>query len=141
MMDLSMTRGEIEEYLSQPIIARLGTMGKDGYPNVHPLWFIYEDGELIISTMKGSAKIRNIEGNPKAAVAIDTADESQTKGVLFRGKAELVEDESKEITRKILLKYLGTPDHPMYQRIIQMPRTVIKIRPKKTHSWDFAKMQ
>jgi len=139
-LDLSMSKEEIEEYLSEPLIVRLATIGKDGYPTVHPMWFIYEGGEIIIGTMTGTVKTKNIENNQKVGVVIDTAGETGTKGVIFRGKAELVEDETREITKKILLRYIGTTDDPMYQQIIQMPRTLIKIRPEKTCSWDFSKM-
>lgn len=139
-MDLSMSKEEIERYLSEPLVARIATIGKDGYPNVHPMWFIYEGGEIIMGTMSGTAKTKNIRDNQKVGVVIDTAGETETKGVIFRGKADLVEDETKEMTKKILLRYLGTTDDPMYQQLIQMPRTLIKIRPEKTISWDFSKM-
>ncbi len=139
-MDLSMSKEEIEKYLSQPLVARLATIGKDGYPNVHPMWFIYEGGEIIIGTGTGTVKTKNVRDNQKVGVVIDTAGETEMKGVIFRGKAELVEDETKEMTKKIILRYLGTTDDPMYQQLIQMPRTLIKIRPEKTYSWDFSKM-
>ena len=136
-MDISMTEKELEEYLSQPIFARIATIGKNNLPNIHPVWFIYEHGTVMISTAKDAAKIRNIRRNPNIAILIDTVEEAP-KGVVFRGQTELVEEDTLEITKRILLKYL-TPDNPIYQQIIQIPRIIIKLRPEKTFSWDESK--
>jgi hypothetical protein len=61
--------------------------------------------------------------------------------VVFRGSAELVNEGVMETAKKIVLKYLGNTDDPMYQRLIDIPRTIIKLRPEKTVSWDYAKMK
>lgn len=139
-MDLSMTKGEIEEFLSGNLIARISTIGKDGYPIVHPMWFLHEDGLIVFTTPKYAVKLKNIRRNPKAAVAIDIAGD-ETKGVVFRGTAELVEEGAREKAKKILLKYLGDQDDPMYKRLIEIPRTIIRFRPEKTLSWDYGKMR
>lgn len=136
MMDDSMSKEELGQYLSQPIIARLATIGKDGYPNVHPLWFLYQNEEIIISTGKDTTKTKNIKANPNVGIIIDTVEETGLKAVIFRGKADLIDDETKETTKKVLLKYLGTEDDPMFQMLINMPRTIIKIKPEKIVSWD-----
>jgi Pyridoxamine 5'-phosphate oxidase len=35
---------DVEQFLSQPLVARLAVTGKDGYPTVRPVWFLFEDG-------------------------------------------------------------------------------------------------
>lgn len=132
-----MSEGELNEFLSQPLIARIATIGKNDLPNVHPVWFLYEEGTIMISTGKDSAKVRNIQRNPNIAVVIDTAEEDANKGVVSRGKAELVE--SDELSKKILLKYLS-PDDPKFHQLAQIPRVVIKLKPEKTFSWDSSKI-
>jgi nitroimidazol reductase NimA-like FMN-containing flavoprotein (pyridoxamine 5'-phosphate oxidase superfamily) len=47
--DVAMTPEEIDEFLSGRWIARLATLGKDGYPHVAPFWY-YWDGECVISS-------------------------------------------------------------------------------------------
>ncbi len=132
-----MSGDELNDFLSQPLIARIATIGKNDLPNVHPVWFFCEEGTIMISTGKDSAKVRNIQRNPNVAVVIDTAEEDANEGVVFRGKAELVE--SDELSKKILLKYLS-PDDSKYHQLAQIPRVVIKLKPEKTFSWDSSKI-
>ncbi|RMF90311.1 MAG: hypothetical protein D6733_04220 [Methanobacteriota archaeon] len=140
-MDMSMTEEELEEYLSQPIIARIATVGKSGRPSIAPVWFIYEEGTLVISTGRDSAKIRNIKANRTVAVAIDTTEGGfQSKGVIMRGPAEVEEEGSTEVAKRIYLKYLGSLEHPMAQQLLSMPRATIRLRPERIISWDYKKM-
>jgi PPOX class probable F420-dependent enzyme len=140
-MDISMTQKELEEFLSKPILARIATVGKNSAPHIAPVWFMYENGALIISTGRDAAKIKNIKRNPAVAVCIDTTEGGfQSRGVILRGKAELVEKDTLEITKKIYKKYLDNLDNPMAKQLLQMPRTVIKLKPQKIFSWDYSKM-
>ena len=43
---------------------RLGTVGKDGFPQVTPVWFLYEDGVFYITTAGDGSK-RTICVNPE----------------------------------------------------------------------------
>lgn len=141
-MDISMTQKELGEFLSKPILARIATVGKNSAPHIAPMWFVYENGTLIISTGRDAAKIKNIKNNPAVAVSIDTTEGGfQSGGVILRGKAELVEKDTLEITKKIYKKYLGSLDNPMAKQLLQLPRTVIKLKPQKIFSWDYAKMR
>lgn len=137
-----MTQKELEEFLSKPILARIATVGKNCTPYIAPVWFIYEDGAIIISTRKDSTKTRNIKNNPAVAIAIDTTDgESLNRGAIFRGKAELVEKDTLEIVKKSCKKYLGSLDHPIAKQLLQVKEAiVIKLKPQKTISWDSSKM-
>lgn len=141
-MDISMTQKELEEFLFKPILARIATVGKNSAPHIAPMWFVYENGTLIISTGRDAAKIKNIKNNPAVVVSIDTTEGGfQSRGVILRGKAELVEKDTLEITKKIYKKYLGSLDNPMANQLLQIPRTVIKLKPQKIFSWDYAKMR
>jgi len=42
----------------------------DGSPQVTPLWFDYKDGLIRINTAVGRRKSRNLDQNPKCAIAI-----------------------------------------------------------------------
>ncbi|GBE17506.1 pyridoxamine 5'-phosphate oxidase [archaeon BMS3Abin16] len=140
-MEMSMTKEEVTEFLSQPILARIATVGMKGKPYIAPVWFIYEEGTLVISTGKDSVKVRNIKNNPAVAVDIDTTEGGfQSKGVIFRGKAEIDETNTTETAKRIYMKYLGSLDHPMAQQLLSMPRATIRLKPERTTSWDYAKI-
>jgi nitroimidazol reductase NimA-like FMN-containing flavoprotein (pyridoxamine 5'-phosphate oxidase superfamily) len=140
-MDMSMTDVELKKYLSQPILARIATSGKTNKPLVHPMWFIYDDGQLIMSTAKDSAKARNIKANPSVSISIDTTKgEMQHKGTIFRGRAQLINEDVKKTTKRIYNKYMKSLEDPMTQQLINMPRVIIKMRPDKQYSWDYTKV-
>jgi PPOX class probable F420-dependent enzyme len=50
--------------------ANLATVMPDGSPQVTPLWFEFKDGMIRINTAIGRRKARNLDSNPKVAMAI-----------------------------------------------------------------------
>jgi PPOX class probable F420-dependent enzyme len=50
--------------------AELATVMPDGSPQVTPVWFEFKDGAIRINTALGRRKARNLETNPKVAMAI-----------------------------------------------------------------------
>ena len=86
MIDVSMSENEIKDYLAQPILARIATVDDGRMPNIHPMWFLYEDSRMFMTTPKTAVKIRNIKNNNSVAIAVDTGEEGNIKGVVFRGK-------------------------------------------------------
>jgi PPOX class probable F420-dependent enzyme len=60
-----------EEFLAEANVAILATVDKKGRPHAAPVWYLYEDGALVISTGRGSQKHRNVEANPEVTVVVD----------------------------------------------------------------------
>ena len=137
-----MTQKELEEFLSKPNLARIATVGKNCTPHIAPVWFLYENGTIIIGTSKASKKIKNIRNKPDVAISIDTSDaKTGNRGAIFSGKAELVETDSEETIKKLCIKYLGNLDNPVAKQLLQVKeRSIIKLKPQKTISWDSSKM-
>lgn len=50
--------------------ANLAMLMPDGSPQVTPVWFEFKDGMLRINTAQGRRKVRNLDANPKLAMAI-----------------------------------------------------------------------
>jgi hypothetical protein len=50
--------------------ANLATVMPDGSPQVTPLWFEWSGGNIRINTAVGRRKARNLDSNPKVAMAI-----------------------------------------------------------------------
>ncbi len=72
--EVAMTRDEIDEFLSGRWVARVATVGKDGYPHVFPFWY-YWDGEniYITPTLKRGSYL-DLESNPRCSVIVDMDD-------------------------------------------------------------------
>lgn len=132
-----MSEKDMEGFLSQPLIARLATVG-DGEPYVAPMWFLYEDGVIVMSTGRDSKKVENIRQNPKVAVAIDTTQGGFAfQGVIVRGRAELQEGEIKETSERIMEKYVGL-EHPLAEKLLNLPRVIIRVEPRRLITFDYS---
>ena len=63
------------EFLQKPNLAVLGTVSPAGRPQVTPVWFLFEDGHLLVNTSKGRIKLRNVEANPAVTVTVVDRDD------------------------------------------------------------------
>lgn len=148
MNQLKMSDEEIKEFLSKPKLARLATID-DNKPHLAPVWYLFEEGKIFVTTMKGSKKVRNIEKNPNISIIIDEcygkigdlSYYTDANAVIIEGKAELKDDTDAKIFKKIFELYIGKENlnNPMVQYIMNLPHVTITIKPEKIKSWDFRK--
>ena len=98
--DIEMTKGELDEFLSARLIARVATNGSGGFPLVTPLWYLWDGVALYISTTSNRLAGKNLLRDPRCAVLIDWDDRgvfgmgtNQAKAVHILGEAELIPNE------------------------------------------------
>jgi general stress protein 26 len=143
-----MTREETYRFLESKLNLQLATLDKQGWPNIHPVWFYYDKNEekLFLTTSKLAKKIQNLRDNPNVYFSIDD-ETSAPKGVKGRGTVTTNEDPSKTVSigDKISIKYLGTLDHPVAKMITDLAKkgevVLIEISPKFFSTWDYNKAQ
>jgi len=126
-----MNDDERESFLAEANIAILGTVDSKNRPHAAPVWYLYENGEFIVSTGRGSQKHRNIERNPEVSLVIDSR-VVPYYAVMIQGAAELGPGFSEEDRLRLATRYLG-PD--IGQRYVQMTQgeaaVTLRIRPRK----------
>jgi PPOX class probable F420-dependent enzyme len=138
----SMSNEELKAFLARPIIARIATVRANGSPQLAPMWFLYEDGIMYMSTRTYAAKVKHIQKNPRVAVVVDEmVAPLKNKVVTIEGTAEVLTTGVKEMTTKIYHKYAGVDGAatPQAQRSINTPRVILKITPKKMETMDTTK--
>jgi hypothetical protein len=94
--EVAMSAPEIDEFLSGRWVARLATVGTDGYPHVCPFWY-YWDGECVyLSATRTRGSYRDLAANPRCSVLIDMDDRplmgirsNMAKAVLITGDAQM----------------------------------------------------
>lgn len=52
----------------------LATVRPDGRPHLVPVWFVVDDGRWYFCTSPGSVKARNLQANPRVALALEDGD-------------------------------------------------------------------
>jgi PPOX class probable F420-dependent enzyme len=56
--------------LSEPHVGVLATVSRRGRPQATPVWFLVEDGRLLVNTSQGRVKLRNLEAHPYLALTV-----------------------------------------------------------------------
>lgn len=148
MAAMAMSKEEIHAFLSAPRLARMATI-QGGRPHIVPVWYFYDGENILVTTPKGTKKIRNLQENPNVAIIVDVVEGkpgdisfyTDAKCVIIEGKAELKEDN--DFARKVYERYAGREalNNPMVQFTMNMPRYTLVIKPTKIISWDFTKMR
>jgi nitroimidazol reductase NimA-like FMN-containing flavoprotein (pyridoxamine 5'-phosphate oxidase superfamily) len=134
---------EIDKILSMTLIANLGTIDNDGSIHLVPMWFLRVGNDICIPTSHHTHKYRNLLARPRASVMIDISLIGlNLKGVLVRGKVELVDgEEARRINRMIHLKYImpeALSDTNVSSYLSKGDDITVKIHMDRLISWNLA---
>jgi PPOX class probable F420-dependent enzyme len=138
-----LSQNEINEFLAERgHLARIATVQPDGAPSVVPVWFIHEDGKILITPRKHSAFLANLRADPRVAITIDE-DAGRYRKVLLEGKAAILFEVGQDrqwddIYRRIAIRYIdeGSADYYLSETRDQ-PRALIglEIAKAKVTTW------
>ena len=118
-------------------LAWLTTVGSDGTPQPNPVWFIWDDGTVVIFSRPNQAKLANIARSGRVAFNLESVDEETI--TIFTGHAEIVPYES--IQQTLLDRYaeryaMGMIDIKMTRAEYEAAYTVpIRFTPEKLRGW------
>jgi len=123
---------EILALLRQPSTCYIATLMKDGSPQVTQTWVDTDGEHVIINSVQGFVKLKNIKRDPRVAVVISAPD-SPTRYFQIRGRViKMTTDGGAEHIEKISQKYTGKP-YSWYGGREQV-RVIITIEPEKITS-------
>lgn len=131
---------ELKVFLNQALVARLGSLNPDGSIHLVPVWFKYEDGDILIGTEERTRKAKNVKRNKNVSLLIDSP-ERPYKGVLIYGQAQLDTDDALGKRVSILARHLPVD---IAQKVgselaNQFALITIRIKPQRIISYDDAK--
>ncbi len=102
--------------LDEPVTAVLAVMGKDGRPNLTPMWFDYEGSTVLLNVASHRKKVEWIRAFPKLTfLLMNPANPYHWMSIKCRVTREISEDDPKEGPRvtkqvdKIWTKYTKQP--------------------------------
>ncbi|MDP9180253.1 MAG: PPOX class F420-dependent oxidoreductase [Chloroflexota bacterium] len=131
-----MTDDEREAFLRQANVAVLGTVDARGRPHAAPVWYLYDDGVVRISTGYGSQKHRNILANPNISLVIDQR-ALPYYAVMVQGTADIGPAFSDEDSLRLAVRYLGENLGARYAERTDAEASVsLAIRPRKVIVYD-----
>jgi aminopeptidase N len=136
----AMTEEELVSFFEQAQFARLGTINEDGTIHIAPIFFKYQDGQILMATQDPSRKVRNIKRNKNVTVLIDKT-EVPFKGALIYGTAEL--DYEDVIPKRIAIfeRRLSREEAETYARRLssKWQCVIVRITPVHVASFDYSK--
>jgi PPOX class probable F420-dependent enzyme len=107
----------------------LASLGPDGAPQVHPVWYEWDGGELLVSSTKPRQKTKNLERDGRVAGSI-LDPENAYRYLEVRGTVTSIEDDPKSaLIDRLAQKYLGEDKYPWDGPDPQ--RVIIRIRPER----------
>lgn len=132
----------VSDLLTQPLIARLATANPATLqPHVVPVWFEWNGGAVWISSFDSTRKMRDLEGNPRVSLVIDTDSNGGTvRGVVIEGTAHIISEPTVVAarSRSIYARYLGEegarePEPASW--VVDPENRIIQITPKWAYVW------
>ena len=61
-------------------VAYLATLGKDGFPHVTPIWFVWEDGAFYMTSLTEKAHVGRLERDPRASICVEVEEPERADG-------------------------------------------------------------
>jgi hypothetical protein len=149
---IRMTEDETVAFLAEQKTITLVSNGVGGFPHPMPMWFTRDpDGAIRMATYKSSQKILNIQRDARVSLLAETGTEyAELRGVLFYGKAELIDDF--DLVCDTLLRAGGGSEEGLpndddkaqplrdAMRKNAQKRYVIRVHPDTVVTWDHRKL-
>jgi nitroimidazol reductase NimA-like FMN-containing flavoprotein (pyridoxamine 5'-phosphate oxidase superfamily) len=141
---IAMSTQELDEFLSAQWTCRVATTGPNG-PHVSPLWFLWHDECLWMTSIVRSQRWTDIQRDPRISVLIDAGtDYRELRGAELIGRAQSVGEvprtgeahpELEKLEPLFAQKYYDRDEMSHDQR-----HAWLRLNPHKIVSWDFRKL-
>ena len=120
---------DVLELLRIPSTCYVATTMADGSPQLTQTWIDTDGEHVIINSVQGFLKVRNVQRDPRVAVAVSDPDNPR-RYFQVRGRVvDVTAEGGAEHIEKLSQKYLGGP-YPWFGGRDQV-RVIITIEPEK----------
>ena len=121
---------QVRSFLKGKHFAKLATLMKDGRPQVTPIWYMYENGKLLVNTTKDRVKYRNVRRDPRVCFLVDDG----YPYVSIWGKARVAtERDPKKDIETLAIRYQGKREgrKAARERFWKQDRVSLEIVPER----------
>jgi PPOX class probable F420-dependent enzyme len=120
------------DLLRRPSPCFLATLMPDGSPQMTQTWVDTDGRDVLINTVRGHQKVRNVERDPRVALNVADPDDP-SRYFEVRGRVtEVTEDGAREHIDELSQRYMGRP-YPWFGGRDQV-RLLVRISPDKVTS-------
>ena len=120
--------GRARELLEAKNFVTVGTLAKDGRPQLNVIWGDVEDDKVVVNSSEGRAWPANLRRDPRVTLTVVNG-ENPYEYALIRGRvAEDTHDGADEHIDQLAKKYLGVDEYPY--RFDGEQRVIFRIEPE-----------
>jgi PPOX class probable F420-dependent enzyme len=112
--------------------ATVGTVGRDGVPQVTPNWVDWDGEHVLINTAEGRVKPRNIRERSTVAVTVINH-EDPYQYVSITGPAEITADGAEEHINELSHRYRGRE----FSYVPGEKRLIVRVTPRRVFARGF----
>ena len=136
-MAAPLTDPRIQAFLATKDVVVLATAQPDGAPLAMPMWFLHDGATLVMISVDGLQKVRNLQRDSRVCVVAEAGTRHDVRGVTVRGRAEFLPDgpERRALAERFHAKY--DPDLARLWGGQAMPpnRVMFRIIADRVRSW------
>lgn len=122
---------KLKQLLDSPVFVNVATIQPDGSPQVSPVWVKRDGDDVLISTVLGRRKTRNLERDPRVTVVVQPADEPYAYAEI-RGSVTMTTEGGQELIDELAQKYVGKSYGEFNPGAAGEPeRVVVRLTPRK----------
>lgn len=133
-------------FASLPAVA-VATLNADGSPHVVPLWFVWPEDAVYVSTRREGRTWANASADPRVALTVDVGRAwVELAGIQIRGRAELLPAEDANLRTPISAwheKYRPLMAGDGFGRFAQAVAGLgfLRVVPESIAAWDHARSE
>ena len=110
----------------------ISTTMQDGSPQLTQTWVDTDGANVLINTVEGFQKVKNIRRDPRVAVAVSDPNNPSRYHSVRGNVINITSEGARDHIEELAQRYLGTP-YPWYGGRDQT-RLILTIEPHKVHS-------
>jgi len=141
---IAMDQAELDAFLGEEWMCRLGSVLADGAPHVSPLWFAWDGSALWLHSVVKSQRWANLMRDPRVSVAIDAGHGYfELRGVELLGRVEVVGDVPRtEVAcpETTVAEQIWADKYSAGTFVSDGKHAWLRLVPDKIVSWDFRKL-
>jgi len=121
---------KVEKFLRGKYFAKLATTMKDGSPHVTPIWYMLEDGKILVNTTTNRVKYHNIERDNRVCFLVDDG----YPYVIIFGRARMAKErDGKKDIETLAIRYTGAEAgrKAARERYWKQDRATIEVIPER----------
>ncbi|HEY5639766.1 MAG TPA: pyridoxamine 5'-phosphate oxidase family protein [Dehalococcoidia bacterium] len=122
---------EQKRFAAEANVAVLASVDGKGRPHATPIWYLFDDGEFVLSVGRGGQKHRNLERNPEVTLVIDSR-VVPYYALMVSGTMEIGPQLSDEQRLAMATRYLGDDLGKRYVEFTKGEDSVgLRLKPRK----------